>query len=191
MQRELLGCQVSTSAVSTLLLAMALLASSILCFRTWDGIYFDAQVHCCSVMIQTEILDLHICTELMAGWSGIAMAALGIGGQILEIQMADQLLGGTTFPTASPPATVGGFPFSVSGVAGSLEFKVDIGAGQYVKIMQSYASTLAIEVAGHGSIFGDAEGLCGNWASGGMVGRDGVTTFTPATGNDYGTFLPC
>ena len=69
-------------------------------------------------MIQTEILDLHICTELMAGWSGIAMAALGIGGQILEIQMADQLLGGTSFPTASPPATVGGFPFSISGVAG-------------------------------------------------------------------------
>lgn len=141
-------------------------------------------------MIQSTVLDLHICTVLYTGWAGIGEAALSIGADILEIQApATQLFNGVAFALGAPPASVGGFALTVDPTPGSEKFKVNLLAGQHVEISRTYGNSLAIEVLGHGSTFGDAEGLCGNWMVGGMIGRDGSTPFTPATGNAYGKFV--
>ena len=142
-------------------------------------------------MIQSTALDLHICTILYTGWSGISEAALSIGSDVLEVRATTQLFNGVGFALATPPPAVGGNTLVVTPTPGSEEFKVNLTGGQYVKIWRTYGNSLAIEVSGHGSTFGDAQGLCGNWAVGGMIGRDGSTPFTPATGNAYGKCVCC
>ena len=135
-------------------------------------------------------MDLHICTVLYTGWAGIGEAAVSIGADILEVQApATQLFNGVAFALGSPPASVGGFVLTVDPTPGSEKFKVDLMAGQYVTFSRTYGNSLAIEVSGHGSTFGDAQGLCGNWGVGGMIGRDGSTPFAPASGNAYGSGL--
>ena len=135
-------------------------------------------------------MDVHIRTSLNAGWAGIDNAAISIGTprQILEVQNSAILVNSVDV-TASPPATIGGYSFGVTGSVGSETFTLDLIGGQEIKI-ERYGglNTMSVTVQAHGSNFLDAEGMCGNWtaAAPGMVGRNGVTLFNTVDGTQYG-----
>ena len=131
------------------------------------------------VLITNPVLDLHIRTKNFSGWSGIESAAIRIGGDKLEVTATGTIFLNNVDVTVSPPATIGGYPFSV--LAGPpVNHRLNMAGGQYIELTQTFGSTLQVDVLGHGSDFGRSEGLCANWTANSpnaLVDRDHVTVY--------------
>ena len=143
------------------------------------------------VLITSAFTDVHIRTQLNGGWAGIDNVAISIGTprEVLEVGNDSIFYNGVVSPAAPP--TVGGFALTTSGPVGTETFVLDLLGSQEIEIVRykfGVIETMSVTVKAHGSNFIDAEGMCGKWtaAAPGMVGRDGVTLFTPAQGTLYG-----
>ena len=147
------------------------------------------------VLIKSAFTDVHIRTRLNGGWAGIDNVAISIGTptrEVLEVQNdAVFYKNAVGVTTAVSPATVAGYALTVSGPVGSETFVLDLLGSQEIEIVRynfGAVKTMSVTVHAHGSNFLDAQGICGKWtaAAPGMVGRDGVSLFTPAQGKLYG-----
>ena len=132
------------------------------------------------ILITNSLLDIHIRTKTFSGWSGIEAAVIRIGGDKLEVQEpSGSIIFNNIISTASPPATVGGYPFLV--LAGPpVKYRLNMTGGQYIELTRTYGNTLQVDVKGHGSNFGSSQGLCGNWTANSpnaLVDRDKVTVY--------------
>jgi hypothetical protein len=141
------------------------------------------------VLITNSLLDFHIRTQNFTGWSGVVAAAIKINGTKLEVQEpTGTILVNNVNVTGSPPATVGGFPFAVL-VGPPVVYRLNLTGGQYIEITRTYGNSLQVDALGHGSDFGNSQGLCANWAANStnaLVGRNGVTVFSLTNPQPYG-----
>jgi hypothetical protein len=141
------------------------------------------------VLITNSLLDFHIRTTNFTGWAGITAVGIKIGASKLEIyEPAGSIFVNGADVTASPPATFGGYTFTV--VAGpSGTFRIDLAGGQYILVTRTYLNTLQVDVLGHGSDFGNSQGLCANWTANSpnaLRGRDGTTLYSLSMPIPYG-----
>ena len=132
------------------------------------------------VLINNSLLDFHIRTKNFSGWSGIEAAVIRVGGDKLEVQEpSGSIIFNNIISTASPPVTVGGYPFLV--LAGPpVKYRLNMTGGQYIELTRTYGNTLQVDVKGHGSNFGSSQGLCANWTANSpnaLVDRDKVTVY--------------
>ena len=156
----------------------------------WHGDFYDYHGGCDLVLITNSILDFHIRTKNFSSWSGIDAAAIRIGGDKLEVQESGTIVYNNIISTATPPATVGGYPFFVL-PGPPIKYRLNMTGGQYIEITRTYGSTLQVDVRGHGSDFGTSQGLCANWTANSpnaLVDRDKVTVYPypPVLLNAYG-----
>jgi hypothetical protein len=159
------------------------------CIIQWHGDYYDYHGGCDLVLITNSLLDFHIRTQNFTGWSGIVAAAIKINGTKFEVQEpTGTILVNNVNVTGSPPTTVGGFPFAVL-LGPPVVYRLNLTGGQYIEITRTYGNSLQVDVLGHGSDFGNSQGLCANWTANSMnalVGRNGVTVFSLTNPRPYG-----
>lgn len=147
-------------------------------FRTFDRNYYDYHGGCDVVLVKNSLLDLHIRTVPTVGYAYISHVAMKVGGETLEV-IADMSPTCTIDSTSctTPPATVGGYPVTVSSV-GVYEVNVSLDNGQYVRVL-AYANSLSVQVHAHGSDFLSTRGMCGPWGSPDIHLRDGSIASDP------------
>jgi hypothetical protein len=141
------------------------------------------------VFLSNQILDLHIRTKNNSGWAGIEAAAIMVGSNKLVVQEPyGSIFVNNVNVTSSPPSLIGEYPFAV--LAGPpLRFRLNFTGEQYIEITRTHRNTLQVDVLGHGSDFGNSNGLCGNWPANSpvaLIGRDGLTVFQLSRPNPFG-----
>jgi hypothetical protein len=147
--------------------------------KTWMGEVYDFHGACDLVLVSSQTfhngagLDLHIRTKIRDDWSFISDAALRIGDDVLEVgTRAYYYLNDVA--GAEMPATVGGFPVSLTHF-GTRRHKFEIDLGHMgVIVIKVFNEFLAVEVNNaHSDGFGDSVGLMGAFTDGSLVGRNG------------------
>jgi hypothetical protein len=148
--------------------------------KTWMGEVYDFHGACDLVLVKTATfnngagLDLHIRTKIRDDWSFISDAAVRIGDDVLEVgTRAYYYLNGVA--GAEMPATVGGFPVSLTHFGTKRhKFEIDLGHMGVISI-KVFNEFLAVEVNNaHSDGFGDSVGLMGAFTDGSLVGRNGL-----------------
>lgn len=144
-------------------------------FTTFDGRRYDYHGGCPLVLVKSNLIDIHIETEVQPGYSSIKSVGLRIGPGLAPIVIIDENTDVTDFPT-----TLGGYPFNYDGATQRYELILD--DGQYVTV-SAWAGRLSVMVHGLESSFGDAKGMCGEWDKNDLLDRNGNVM---ANGNDMG-----
>ncbi|GAX17937.1 hypothetical protein FisN_18Hu145 [Fistulifera solaris] len=157
--------------------------------KTWMGEVYDFHGACDLVLVKTSTfnngagLDLHIRTKIRDDWSFISDAAVRIGDDVLEVgTRAFYYLNGVA--GAEMPATVGGFPVSLTHFGTRRhKFEIDLGHMGVISI-KVFNEFLAVEVNNaHSDGFGDSVGLMGAFTDGSLIGRNGLVH---ADHNEFG-----
>jgi hypothetical protein len=144
-------------------------------FKTWTNQYYDYHGECDMILVQNNLLEIHIRTQIMppGGWSTILAVAIKIGSDVLEMSGSGYFFNSVF--SLLPPASVGGYPV----VIGSYGPMIVLAGGQKIQL-SLYSIHVAVEVVGHTTDFYDSNGMCGNWSSYGFIGRNGTGTLSNA-----------
>jgi hypothetical protein len=165
-------------------------------FQTWAGHKFDYHGQCDLVLITAPYfegkgLDLHVRTEQRDFFSFINTVAAKIGDEILEIGMNSAFVNGKVYDslTAGNSSEFAGYSVTYDDAPlpnGRQQkvYMIKIGAIERIQI-KVFGHFMALRVldATHDN-FADAVGLTGDYNSGLMLGRDGVTLLNDP--NDFG-----
>ena len=118
-------------------------------------------------------LDIHIRTTIRDTFSFIEAAAIKIGDDILEVSgWGDYMLNGVV--TADLPATLGGFAITYEMINKKKhEFDIAYDDGSHIRI-RTVKDLVSVEMIDAKNLQ-DSTGLMGQFATGKLLARDGVT----------------
>jgi len=154
-------------------------------FKTWSGIKFDYHGECDLVLIDSPTfanglgLRLHIRTTRVGYYSYIERTALQIGSDVLEFQndVETFLFNGET--NNDPKLTMGGFEVRRTKRAISVRLSNDVKAK--IDFYEKKHGMPYFDIDGGGTdMFAGSLGLLGDWQTGKMIGRDGLTEMEEA-----------
>jgi hypothetical protein len=154
-------------------------------FKTWSQDRYNYHGECDLVFMSVPDfasgigMDLHIRTKLREQMSFIDSAAVRIGNSILEVKGGvdgSYWLDGVE--NAVFPNTISGFTITYTKpTKKSRVFDIDIGNGEHI-MLKSFKMFMSVSIQNGGlESFGNSVGLMGDYKSGTILGRDGVTNF--------------
>ena len=152
-------------------------------FKTWSGKRFDYQGQCDIILVSNSKLSLHVRTMIEKQYSSVSHAALAIGDEVLEVSGHGTYLL-NKIDTRGPPTHVGGHVIEHDrqclgklGKDNCAELlTVRIGEDDSITF-RVYKDILHVTLSGSAYNFAHSTGLMGDYNTGAMVGRDGVTVF--------------
>lgn len=155
----------------------------------WKGMKYDYNGACDQVFLHSDMfadglgIDIHVRNKHRRDFAYIANAAVRIGSEILEVSGSGHFLNGVSGADLSEG--ISGFPIKYKKVNDkSTNYIIDMhGDGKIV--IKTWKDFVSIKIE-HGSpaYFGDSVGLLGNFYTGDLLARDGVTNLS----NDINTF---
>lgn len=143
-------------------------------------------------------MRIHMRTKQVRWWSYVESAVVQIGSDILEVKGGlptlkggyDYWVDGVKGPKIRKgqvlPFTIGGHKVRFRRLTDtSYQFKIFLGDGNENIVLKSLKDWMKIELENHTKkTYGTSTGILGNYTSGEMLGRDGVTVFSDV--NAYG-----
>ncbi|CAJ1937956.1 unnamed protein product [Cylindrotheca closterium] len=159
-------------------------------FQAWKGEHFEFHGQCDLVLTQDHDfadglgLDVQIRTKLVRYWSYIKKAAIRIGNDILEIEgNADPQKNDAhhwfNLEYKGEATSIGGFPLSIhNDKASKSYFEIDL-SSKYPDqkiVLSTYREFVRVDFHGAtADAFGDTVGMLGDFKTGDLFARDGVT----------------
>jgi hypothetical protein len=156
-------------------------------FSTWTGHKFDYHGQCDLVLVKAPVfegkgLDIHVRTEQRYFYSFIKTIAMKIGDDLLEFGFNQVLLNGATANkglTSGSSFDFAGYPVSFHDEPmpnGRPRKLYRVQTPHEAIVIKVFKQLMAIEIEDASHVnFADAVGITGDYNSGLMLGRDGVT----------------
>lgn len=152
-------------------------------FKTWSGSNYDYMGGCDLVLLQApsfdvengKTLDIAIRTKVRHDYSYIESAAIKIGGEILEVSsFGDYALNGVT--NAEMPNNLSGYTVTHTQLNKKKhDFVLELGNGEKISV-RTFKDWVSVNIQNpSASRYQDSVGMMGEFGTGKLLGRDGVT----------------
>jgi von Willebrand factor type D domain len=156
---------------------------------TWKGQKYTFNGACDLVLLHSDSaadglgMDIHLRTKHRRDFSYVTSAAVRIGAEILEVSGAGYYLNGVE--GANLAAGFAGYPVAYHHVSDKQStYIVDMGEDGKV-VVKTWKDFVTVKIEkGSSEFFGDSVGMLGNYFTGDMIARDGVTNLS----HDVDTF---
>jgi hypothetical protein len=117
------------------------------------------------IILRNHLMEIHIRTKRKIGWSDVVASAIRINNDVVEVDATGYYINYTK--PSDAPSTIGGiYPFIID----RDNVRIMLSGGQFIQL---FFYSGIVRLNGHGSDFYDSTGMLGNWAAGGVFGRDG------------------
>ena len=152
-------------------------------FKTWSGSFYDYMGACDLVLLHApsfdrrndQALDIVIRTKIRHDYSYIESAAIKIGEEVLEVSsFGEYVLNGVSY--AELPNNLSGYSVNHTQVDKKVhDFVIDLGSGEEIAV-RTFKDWVSVKLEKPSKErFQDSNGMMGEFATGKLLGRDGVT----------------
>ncbi|KAL7561371.1 hypothetical protein ACA910_001475 [Epithemia clementina (nom. ined.)] len=153
-------------------------------FKLWNRTRYSYHGECDLVLVQSNAfaqglgLDLHIRTTIHDFYSYIEAAALRIGDTVLEVSGGRFWITGVEGSDDGSSSDLSGFTLHPAYTIGKAKvYQVDLNRGDKI-LFRNYKHFMFVDITGNADDFADSIGLMGDYATGDMLARDGMTVIT-------------